>query len=227
MPRAPSRGEGGFTLVEILVVLAILATLIALVAATIPRALMAKQKLRANTLVNGIASALEQIRNDEQYGKYPLARTRDLRIGKSMVGKELGQPNDTNVGIETVYFVLNNPDIHAAQVTADAELIGNTDEDSFRVARGNASDAFAREYLDPFGQPLVYFHCNDYKDPKGLIEIRTADGRKIDVRPKKMPASAGGGFLCPNSFQLFSVGPNGEQDPDDSEEPDDIVYPGK
>ena len=112
-------------------------------------------------------------------------------------------------------------------VTADADLIGNTDNDVFRANKGNAQDSFAREYLDAWGQPLVYFHSNNYKDFKGLDSIVTGEGRKISVRPKRLPTSAGGGFMNPSSFQLFSVGPNGEQDPDDSEESDDIFYQGK
>jgi prepilin-type N-terminal cleavage/methylation domain-containing protein len=219
---------GGFTLVEILVVLAILATLISLVAATIPRAMKAKKVTQAQTLINSVGAALELLRNDnEQYGKYPPSRSRDVKFGKILVGKDLGMPNETNVGIETIFFILNNPEIHVAQVTTDVELIGNTDEDSFRSARGTAQDAYAREYLDPWGQPLVYIHANDYKDPKGLGEILTVEGVKIHVWPKKMPTRAGGGLLNPNSFQLFSVGPNGEQDPDEAEESDDIFFPSK
>jgi hypothetical protein len=131
------------------------------------------------------------------------------------------------VGIETLHFLCNNPEIHVAQVTADEELIGNTDEDSFRSARGTAPDALAREYLDAWGQPLAYFHSNDYKDPKNLEELVAADGRKILVKPKRFSSRSGGGFKNPNSFQLFSVGPNGEQDPDEAEESDDIEYQGR
>ena len=224
----PPDPAAGFTLVEILVVLAILATLISLVAAAIPRAMRMQKITKAQTLVNSVGAALELLRTDnEQYGKYPPSRSRDIRFGKNHVGKDLGMPNDVNVGIESVFFVLNNPEIHISQVTTDVELIGNTDEDSFRTARGTAQDAFAREYVDPWGQPLVYIHANDYKDPKGLCEILTLEGVKISAWPKKMPAKAGGGLLNPNSFQLFSVGPNGLQDPDDAEESDDIFFPSK
>ena len=225
--RLPARRrlESGFTLVEILVVLAILATLIGLVAALIPKAMVAKQKVRANTQVMNIGAALSLLKNDnDQFGRYPLSRLRDMKIGKVQVGKELGQQNDINVGIEAVYFLLNNPDIQINQVTSDAEMIGNTDNDVYRAAKGNAQDPFAREYLDAWGQPLAYFHCNDYKDPKGLTELRSVDERKIFVKPKRMKASAGGNFKNPNSFQLFSVGPNGEQDPDESEDSDDILF---
>ena len=222
------RLDSGFTLVEILVVLAILATLIGLVAALIPKAMVAKQKVRANTLVMNIGAALNLLKSDnDQFGRYPLSRLRDMKIGKSQVGKELGQQNDINVGIEAVYFLLNNPDIQITQITSDAEMIGNTDNDAYRAAKGTAQDVFAREYVDPWGNPLAYFHCNDYKDPKGLTDLVSADGRKISVKPKRMKASAGGNFKNPNSFQLFSVGPNGEQDPDDAEDSDDIEFEGQ
>jgi prepilin-type N-terminal cleavage/methylation domain-containing protein len=228
---APRDGtdDGGFTLVEVLVVIAIIAALMGLVAAMIPRALKAQQMTQTQTLVQNIGATLELLRSDnEQYGKYPLTRSKDLKIGKVNVGKEIGQANDINVGIETVFFLLNCREIHVGQVTGDETLIQNTDEDKFRAARGNATDAEAREYCDAWGQPLVYFHSNDYKDPKGVVEILSLESKeKIEVRPKKMSNRAGGGFLNPNSFQLFSVGPNGKQDDDEDEEADDIVYIGK
>jgi prepilin-type N-terminal cleavage/methylation domain-containing protein len=225
---AGARPARGFTLVEILVVIAIIATLVGLVATMIPAAIKKKQVLRTQTLVTGIAAALESLQLDnEQYGKYPPSRTRDMKFGKSFVGKEIGMPNEVNCGIESVFFLLNNPTIQCPQVTSDEELIGNADDDAYRNARGNASDAFAREYLDAWGQPLAYFHSNDYKDPKGLEELQTTDMRKIQVRPKKMSVKAGGGFLGPNSYQIFSVGPDGEQDADDAEEGDDIVFSGR
>lgn len=229
--RAPRPGEasappaGGFTLVEVLVVIAIIATLIGLVAAIIPRAMMAKNKMKTQTLVNSIGATLELLRTDnEQYGKYPPSRSKDLRIGKVFVGKDIGQPNEVNVGIETVFFLLNCPDIHCNQVTADTALIGNTDDDDFRATKGNASDAKAREWLDVWGRPLAYFNANDYKDPKGLTDIQTEEGEHIEVHPKKLPTRVGGGYLNPNSFQLFSVGPDGKQDPDEDEEGDDIIF---
>lgn len=228
MARRPVAGARGFTLVEILVVIAIIATLVGLVAALIPSAMKRKQVLRTNTLVTGIAASLETLNVDsEQYGKYPPSRAKDLKFGKHFVGKEIGMPNETNAGIESIFFVLNNPDIHCSQVTTDEELIGNADGDQYRNARGNASDTEAREYLDPWGQPLAYFNSNDYKDPRGLEELQCADGRKIQVRPKKLSSRAGGGYLGPNSFQIFSVGPDGEQDADDAEDGDDIPYAGK
>jgi prepilin-type N-terminal cleavage/methylation domain-containing protein len=225
---AGSGSPAGFTLVEILVVIAILATLIGLVAAIIPMAMKKRQVLRTQTLVNKVGSTLELLHSDnDQYGKYPPSRTRDLRIRNKPVGKDIGQPNDRNAGIETIHFLCNNPDIQVDQVTDDPELVANTDEDSFRASRGTASDAQAREYLDSWGQPLAYFHSNDYKDPKGLEDVLSLDGRVIQVRPRKLPAKMGGGYMNPNSFQLFSVGPNGEQDPDDAEEGDDIWFTGR
>jgi prepilin-type N-terminal cleavage/methylation domain-containing protein len=225
-----TRPAGGFTLVELLVVIAILATLIGMVAAMVPIAMRRKQALRAQTLLTKIGTELTLLRNDpDQYGKFPPSRIKDLKIGKTNYGKELGQANDVNTGIECVYFLLNNPDVHANQVVGpgDADLVGNTDDDSYRVARGNASDAFAREYLDPWGNPYVYIHANDYKDPKGITTYRGTDGQAIEVQPKRLSSNMGGAYMCPNSFQLFSLGPNGVQDPDDAEESDDIVFPGQ
>jgi prepilin-type N-terminal cleavage/methylation domain-containing protein len=216
--------EAGFTLVEILVVLAILGALVSMVVAIIPRAMLGKAKLSASTLVNGIGAELESQKLGD-YGRYPPTRTTDLRIGKSTVGKDLGVPNGINVGIETVTVFLEIPEIGASQITQDESLIGNTDADTFRAAKGKSDDAGAREYLDPWGRPLVYFHSNDYKNYKGLDVIKPREGEDIRVWPKKVSADKGGGYMCPNSFQLFSLGPDGVQD--DGPESDDILYPGR
>ena len=236
MARHPiARGAGsasaGFTLVEILVVLAILAALMAMVATMVPYALKQKDKLRARSLVDNIGGTLEMLKNDaDQFGKYPPTRAWDLRIGKKMVGKDLGHTNDLNVGIECIHFVINNPDIRIDHAPSTEEgAIGNTDDDKFRTIRGNASDADAREYLDPWGNPLVYINCNDYKDPKGANQILVA-GQNVTIHAKKLSSKEGGGYLFPNTFQLFSLGPDGVQDDDDAgsdenaKEGDDIVY---
>jgi prepilin-type N-terminal cleavage/methylation domain-containing protein len=225
----PRRAEGGFTLVEILVVLAIIAILIGLAATTIPMAQRARRNTQASTLLTGIKAELAGLQMDrEAFGRFPPTRCQDLRIGRKQVGKDLGTPaNDLNVGIETVWFVLNCPDIPARQITTDATLIGNTDADNFRAALSSGGDSGAREYLDPWGNPLVYFHCNDYKEPKGCARIKTGTGETLEVRPKRMPKAAGGAYLGPNSYQLFSLGPNGVQDDDEAEDGDDVVVTGE
>ena len=231
MARRPvaAAGDRGFTLVEVLVVIAIIASLIGLVATMIPMAMKKKAATQTQTLVQNIGAALELLRNDnEQYGKYPPTRTKDLKIGKVNLGKDVGTPNNVNTGIETIFLLLNCHEVSVSQVTGDETLIQNTDDDKFRSARGNAADSEAREYCDAWGRPLVYFNSSDYKDPRDVdLIMALEDKEKIEVRPKKMSNRAGGGYLNPNSFQLFSLGPNGKQDDDDAEESDDIVYIGR
>jgi prepilin-type N-terminal cleavage/methylation domain-containing protein len=226
---APSRRPGGFTLVEMLVVLVIIAALIGMAATGIPAAMRAQRRTQATSLITQVQGALMSMQVDkESYGRYPPTRCVDIRIGRKLVGKELGTPsNDLNVGIETVWFLTNHPDIPVKQVTNNAEQIQNCDADNFRASLSTASDSEAREYVDPWGWPLVYFHNMDYKDPKGCTRIKGLGGEVIEVRPKRLPKAKGGQYLGPNSFQLFSVGPNGQQDPDDAEESDDIVVTGE
>ncbi len=219
--RTPS-GEEGFTLVEILVVLAIIGTLVGLVSALIPIGLKKRAETKTRTLITSIGTSLEGYKNDEDFGRYPPTRTTELKWARKNIGQDLGQPNTTNVGIETVYIFLDLPEVDAAQVTQDPEQVANTDGDKFRAARGRGEGADAREFMDSWGRPLVYFNAADYKEPKGLDRIKTVDGEEIQVHPKRLPSSMGGGFVGPTSFQLFSLGENGVQD--DGEESDDIVF---
>jgi len=217
----------GFTLVEVLVVIAIIAGLMALVAAIVPKAIEEGRKQRTRNLINNIAAELEALNADaEAFGRYPPTHTKDLRIGKKKIGEELGEPNSVNVGNETIFFVLSYPGLPGHQSTTEAEQIGNTDGDSFRANRLGGTDAQAREFIDGWGRPLVYFHSASYKEPRGLTTVSTPEG-PVEVKPKRLPAAKGGQYLGAGSFQIFSLGRNGKQDADDDEDSDDVVYSGK
>src|SRR2546422_7643 len=72
----------------------------------------------------------------------------------------------------------------------DAEnAIGNTDEDKGSVTEGlTKSDLF--EYLDSWGNPIIYFNSRDYKDPtkveQYMLNNRETNGyAATKIAPKK------------------------------------------
>ena len=74
------------------------------------------------------------------------------------------------------------------------------------------ADKQAREIVDPWGNPLVYFHNRDYKKPKSYMCTYKLLGRKnaSGFKPGKSKKTAT--YHSWSSYQIWSVGPNGENE---------------
>jgi prepilin-type N-terminal cleavage/methylation domain-containing protein len=214
------RRQSGFTLIEILVVLAIIAGILGGISLMIAQATRSKQKLAATGRVNNLGAALEQLRAPEKLGGYPPTRMENLVGPGSMgpVGRKLGNPNDTNCGIESVYVALRLKGINLGSVPEfeGDDALGNLDGDRAVEAVPDMATNDLWEYLDPWGNPIVYIHSRDYKDPKKAERYVLKDGREVKVAPARRQ---NGEFVRADSFQLFSVGPDGEPGTED-----DITY---
>jgi prepilin-type N-terminal cleavage/methylation domain-containing protein len=210
------RTNQGFSLIELLVVLTILGALAA--GGTVFIRIAARNKARTLTSQRlfAIATGLEEVK--DALGYYPPTLTTDLKSpdGKDKPGEKVGLPNDTNVGIETVYiaFKLNgvNPDLQGLGDGA----IGNTDNDKVAELVGQLQVTDMFEYVDFWGNPFVYFSSKDYADVSAFESyVKAGDGSTaVKVKPHK--SGKEGVFKEKNRFQLFSMGPDGEPNtPDD------------
>jgi hypothetical protein len=128
------------------------------------------------------------------------------------LGKSVGMPNETNVGIETVYVAIF---LEGHDVTLEYEdtWLTNTDADrmSANPTRSGAMDLF--EFVDMWGTPFAYFSTRELKSFTGLTKYVTTGGATIEAKPwvsenTKLPLNQG-------SFQLFSAGPDGVFNTDD------------
>ncbi|MEN8152115.1 MAG: prepilin-type N-terminal cleavage/methylation domain-containing protein, partial [Planctomycetota bacterium] len=131
MTRTSDRREGGFTLIEILVVVTILATLMGMVALLAPMVFEQGDETKSQTWVRQVSAAITQLQSRESLGWFPptsVTRLRDTTGTK--IGKDLGEGNDFNRGIECVFVAL-----HLRGVTIRVDLpddaLKNTDGDSF------------------------------------------------------------------------------------------------
>jgi prepilin-type N-terminal cleavage/methylation domain-containing protein len=207
--------NGGFTLIEIMVVIAIIASLIA--ATSLMLSIGNKKKAQTETWgrLNGIGAAIEQLRSTDQLGRYPPTEITKLSF-QGFDGKKFGQPNATNVGIETIYVAFRLPGINVTPSGVEAEdAVGNTDDDKASSMVGKMAKPDLFEYLDAWGNPLVYISASDYKDPSKVAEYVLGDAAHthVKVAPKKNEKT--GEFVRPDSFQLFSMGPDGIPGTDD------------
>lgn len=69
------------------------------------------------------------------------------------------------------------------------------------------------EFLDPWLNPFVYFRCTDYAAAADGVVYVLRDGTKVKAKPLRDRST--GGFFRPDSFQLFSMGPDGQPGTDD------------
>jgi prepilin-type N-terminal cleavage/methylation domain-containing protein len=199
--------QRGFTLIEVLVVITIIAGLMGLGFVMLGKATNTKNETLTRNRLVAITGALHQLKGHDLLGDYPSADPRAFRGLKGEdVGKEIGFPNDTNLGIETVYVAvfLNG---HTVTVEYDEKWLGNTDADNTAGSptRTGAKELF--EFVDAWGNPYAYFSARELKNPEGLTKYVMGTGAAVEARPwveekTKLP-------LMQGKFQLFSAGIDG------------------
>ena len=204
----------GFTLIEILVVITIIAALMGLGIAIMGKANKTKEATMTAQTIGAVSAALESLKSPSLLGDYPPADMSSLRgLKGELVGKQVGVPNDTNQGIETVYVAIF---LAGHNVSVDLDLdkvLGNTDDDNMggNPTRSESSELF--EFVDAWGNPLAYFSARDMKNYEAVNKYIGKDGSAMTPKPwisekTKMPLNA-------NKFQLFSAGEDGVFNTDD------------
>lgn len=201
-----NRNDKGFTLIEILVVVAILATLMGLVALIIPLAERKKREFITETRITTLGVAIE--RYNQEFGRLPpmtlagLAKTGYARWkGISIDG------NVTNEGIEIVVIALQHPDFGAklADDLIGEGARGNTDKDTWNRDPLDG-DGNVYEVLDGWDNPLIYIDKNNYG--KSFVYIMDDECEVTVTAVKKED----GTYYNPRTYQILSLGANGEQE---------------
>jgi prepilin-type N-terminal cleavage/methylation domain-containing protein len=209
------RRNSGFTLIEILVVIAIIAAILGGISLMIGGAAKTKEKFATKSRVAALGLAIETLHGPDQLGMYPPTRM-DMLVGPGTtgpVGKRLGVPtNDVNCGIETIYVALRLKGINVPTPGGfeGEDAIQNGDGDRAAEAVPDLQSTELYEYRDIWDNPLVYFSSRDYKDPKKVERYLLGNGQEVKVAPMR---NARGEFDRPDSFQLFSIPGNDDDIP--------------
>ncbi|MHC4409785.1 MAG: prepilin-type N-terminal cleavage/methylation domain-containing protein [Planctomycetota bacterium] len=211
MKRA-NRLSRGFTLIEVLVVISIIGVLAGLVGVIISKA---NEKAMRTGTITVIKTVLDtKIRMFKQeFGRFPMSNIESLRksMGKSKPYKGIAfvDGNEINASIELLMVQLRHPDFSKKLQDDEMDMIedpiGNIDDDSFAETPVGCRDSEAREVLDAWGSPIVYFFNGDYEK---TFTVRNHLGEDVEVVALKRKD---GTYYNPDSFQLISLGPDGVQ----------------
>jgi len=206
--------QSGFTLIEILVVVAIIGALMGLVVILIPKAQRKNREMLTRNLVTNLQLRVETYYQEMK--RYPPMTVKDLTAAAE-AWKGFTVDNGTNESIECLYVALHHPDLSPGARLGDDIETGNTDEDIWSQpvpGTGSPGSPDAKEVLDSWGNPFIYISKSHYDKP---VEVVTKDGTITVSAAKKKD----GTFYNPLTFQIISLGEDGKQD-EDSEDGDDI-----
>ena len=171
MTRTSARTEGGFTLIEILVVVTILGALMGMVALIAPLAFKQGKETKSQTWVQTVGAALTQLSSREQLGMVPRTSVTKLRdMGNTKVGESLGDGNEFNRGIECVFVALHLQGL-TIRLDLPDDALQNTDGDVFPKNITQQDSLDRMEVVDAWGNPLAYFSAGDYKKPEAFSKI--------------------------------------------------------
>ena len=205
-------GNRGFTLIEVLVVITIIAALMGLVIALVGPAKGQQKVLVTTQTIGAVSACLEQLRSPHYLGEYPSADMQELRgMNGEKVGVLVGTPNDLNQGIEAVYVALflSSHNLNLADVDLD-KILQNTDGDEMAQNPTRSSGKELFEIVDDWGNPLAYFSAREMKkyEPFSKYQLGADWGGEV-VTAKPWVSEKTGLAENRDKFQLFSAGPDG------------------
>ncbi len=188
----------GFTLVEILVVLAIIATLAALILPNLLSVSNQSEVTETQATIDAICTNLAAYESD--FGDYPPSSLSAYGIQTS---------NKVNEGIECMVVGLSTKNKKGPYMDWQSNQLVNLDEDSltkkpFNSYLGNNN---LWEVCDFWGNAMVYIHHRDYDKKFKCVD---QDGISFTVKARKSKKL--GTYFNPTTYQLWSLGLNMKND---------------
>lgn len=208
------RREHGFSFIEILIVMGIISVLVGGVFVGIQLWAEKGPEFQTKNTVNKVRMMIENWR--QTFEMYPPSDVTRIATVAGMGEKAAAPENKINEGIEAVYQALYWPGFKSDPNWEDKEL-GNTDEDRLRKAINKHGTPDLKEIIDGYGNPLVYFHRDDYvkfAESGAHYVSQDSEYNVLDVEAKPYKRDDGT-FVNPASFQVWSMGPDGEPNTDD------------
>ena len=190
----------GFTLIEILVVIAIIGLLLVLVVAGVGRQADAGRVTDCKARLAQFALLLESYK--DRTGDYPPGRLAALGIKDA---------NTVNEGIEAAVASLRAAGYGGRR--PEERWLGNGDDDSTRSWKAADGSGALLELVDPWEGPVAYIPARDYDESFTFRAGSEGAAEDVSLRAETNPLT--GAPWHTDSFQLRSAGPDGAFGTDD------------
>jgi prepilin-type N-terminal cleavage/methylation domain-containing protein len=194
--------RAGFTLVEVLAVIVILAILAAFLYSNFASSIRTTERKATEILIGTIGAALDAVANED--GDYPPS---------VFPAADVPDGGGTNCGIENVYAALWSGGRNGFEI--DTEHLLNTDGDQSRKDLTDLPTRDLFELVDRWENPIAYFHHRDYGDQHVYLTMDPKTGEELEnsVRARRDPKTKD--WYERRGFQLLSAGPDGRFGTDD------------
>ena len=210
------RSEAGFSFIEILIVMGIISVLVGGVVVAIGMWSQKGPEFATKNTLNKTKMLIEKWKSWASF--HPPGDVTKIGVITGTGGKVSAPDNRVNEGIESIYQALYWPGFKS-DPQWDSELeLKNKDEDKLRKAVNKLGTTELMEIVDGWGNPLIYFHSQDYKKYADGGQTYSAtnpmDGVDMDVEARPWQREDGT-FFNPLGFQIYSMGPDGEPNTED------------
>jgi prepilin-type N-terminal cleavage/methylation domain-containing protein len=241
-PYRSSRFRAGFTIVELLTVISIIAILAAMLLPTLAAARKHAQKVQAKTEIRGLVTAIEAY--DSAYGRFPVSTNAQYAANPDFTYGWYFQTPSGSIQVETYKgsgIVLSNAEVIAILMDntnlplanpVNAGHVKNPQQTIFLNAKMSGYDPsvpgppdggvdVTGVYRDPWGNPYVITldlnydeHCNDsFYEKQTVSQQNLQTGWNGLSNPDSAVNGNSDNFQYHGKEMVWSAGPDGKIDP--------------
>jgi prepilin-type N-terminal cleavage/methylation domain-containing protein len=196
-PPIPRRARAGFTLIELMAVIVILAILITFLVARLSGSGELVEVRLCRARLGLVEAAIREYESER--GSFPSSSFRP---------EQGPPPNATNLGAEALFLALWSPDWGGTTLPEDDLVNSDGDRSSKALSSLPVADLF--EIADPWGNPIAYLAKGDYERSDLYLTLDAQSGEPLESTVRASKSAKTGRFHNPHSFQLISAGPDGE-----------------